>query len=87
MPLDPQAQKLLDLARNAGLPPIFQVPISEARARMAKALTYTGEPEPLAQVEDVIIAGPGGPMTLRHYRSSSGKELPVVAFFTAAAGF
>ncbi len=41
MPLDPQAQKLLDLARNSGLPPINNVPVAEARTRMAKALTYT----------------------------------------------
>jgi acetyl esterase len=81
MPLDPQAQKLLELARNAGLPPISQVPITEARARMAKALTYAGEPEPLANVEDLSIAGPGGPMALRHYRPSLGNELPCVVFF------
>jgi acetyl esterase len=81
MPLDPQAQKLLDLARNSGLPPINNVPVAEARTRMAKALTYTGEPESVAQVEDVVITGPGGPLALRHYRPSLAKELPAVIFF------
>jgi len=81
MPLDIQAQNLLDAARSSGLPPINHVSVAEARARMEKALTYAGEPEPLGYVKDIVIPGPGGLLTLRHYHPSIANTLPAVVFF------
>lgn len=81
MPLDPQAQKLLEMARASGLPPLNQVSVDDARGRMAKALTYTGEPEVRASVEDISMPGSEGNITLRHYRPLKNKTLPAVVFF------
>ena len=81
MPLDPQAQKILDVAKALGLPPVNHLPVAQAHDRMAKALTYTGEPEAVSHVENMAIDGPAGPLGLRHYRPSTSMLLPGILFF------
>jgi len=81
MPLDPQAQQLLDKAKTAmaELPPITKITPEQARARMAKALTFPGEA--VARVEDLWIQAPAGKLRVRHYRPSQETILPGVVFF------
>jgi acetyl esterase len=81
MPLDIQAQILLDIARAEGLPPINQMGLAEARARAAKALTYPGSAPPVFQVRDCSVPRSGGIIALRQYRPSVAEFLPAVFFF------
>jgi acetyl esterase len=82
MPLDPQAQLLLDAARDSGLPPITAVSVAEARARLAKALIYTGEPERVEAVRDFACPGPGGAISIRMYRPDDRRAAaPAVVYF------
>ncbi|PHK95518.1 alpha/beta hydrolase [Pseudoroseomonas rhizosphaerae] len=69
MPLDPGAQRVLDLMRETGRPPMHSLAPAEARA------VFTGsravlqpEPAPVALVEDLTCPGPAGEIRLRHYR-------------------
>jgi acetyl esterase len=78
--LDPQAQDLLDVIGAAGLTPIHDLPVADARERMRATLIGTAEPTALMGVEDVSLASPGGPLRLRLYRPREG-TLPVALFF------
>jgi acetyl esterase len=80
MPLDLQAQEYLEAARRAALPPLPTISLEEGRIRSAKALTYAGAREIVAQVEDIVIPGPGGPLRARHYVPHSNISLPTVLF-------
>lgn len=85
MPLDPGAQRVLDLMREVGRPPMQSLSPQEARA------VFTGsravlqpEPAPVAEVEDLSCPGPAGEIRLRHYRgqgSTSEAVLPCLLFF------
>lgn len=81
MPLHPQAQKLLDVAKAAGLPPLHKVSVTEARARMAAAFTTRGEPEPVCAVKDLQIVASAGEIPARVYRPAVDDSLPAVIFF------
>jgi acetyl esterase len=72
--LDPDVERLLELARKAGRPP-FEA-LTPAQAREAYAASWdilqpsTSE---VASVRDQAITGPGGPLTLRIYRGAGTK--------------
>ncbi|RWA75120.1 MAG: alpha/beta hydrolase [Mesorhizobium sp.] len=67
--LDPQAQKVLDLGRQAGEPPFETGPPDEARRVYEQSFPHLqGEREPVAAVGERTIAGPGGRLMLRLYR-------------------
>lgn len=78
--LDPQAQKLLDAGAASGLPPVYRVPISDARTRMHMGFT-AGPSEPILEWRDLSIPGPAGGITVRTYRDSDATDLPLVVFF------
>jgi acetyl esterase len=79
MPLHPYLQTMVDKA--AALPPIQTVPLDRLRATDVARFT-TGVPKvELPSVEQVTMAGPGGPMALRIYKPSRDTNLPVVVFF------
>ena len=71
MPLDPQAQALLELTAEFRLVPNHQKTAQQARAdtleRTAAMRELGGDPEPLARVEDRVIPGPGGDLPVRIY--------------------
>lgn len=68
-PLDPDARRLLDLIRKAGRPPFEALSPADARAAYAASWEVMQSPGgDVASSEDVTIAGPGGPLTLRVYR-------------------
>jgi acetyl esterase len=81
MPVDPQAQEILDeLARFAG-PPMHTLTPDQAR-KVAKAVSRTlADGEDVASVEDREIPGPGGPLPIRLYRGQAEGELPVLMYF------
>jgi acetyl esterase len=81
MPLDPQAQALLDMMAQSGLPQPWDLPTAaEARAQLA-ATRVPVEPHPVARVENRSIAGPGGDLPVRIYWPSEETGLPVIVFF------
>jgi len=78
--LDPQVQALLDTAAAAGLPPVFTLPVAEARERMRSAFISDGPLEEVHEVAENQILAPGEPIGLRMYRPKSG-VLPLLMFF------
>lgn len=79
MPLDPQAQALLDQMAKLGVPPFHKLTVEEARRNMAAV--YRGEPQDVKRVEDRRIPGPGGEIPVRIYTPESAPPLPLVVFF------
>lgn len=65
--LDPQAQALLDAAKASGLPPVYQLPVAEARERMRAAFISPDEPIGVHAVEDLVVPGPAGGIPIRIY--------------------
>jgi acetyl esterase len=82
MPLDPDAQTLLDMVRAANRPAFETVGAAEARLLyMAGRRVLAPEPMPVAETLDMTMPGPGGPIPLRLYRPSADDRLPVLVFF------
>lgn len=84
LPMDPDAQRLLQLAAEAGYPP-FEA-LSPAQARKAYAASWSIMQTPggeVASVVDTEIAGPGGTLRLRVYRgqgTDARQSLPCLLF-------
>lgn len=84
MPLDPGAQRVLDLIRSFGRPPLHELTPAEARAGNAAARPIL-QPDPpaVAMVADVSCPGPAGPVRLRQYRgrgTADGAVLPCLLY-------
>jgi acetyl esterase len=77
MTLDPVAVPLLEEAAKL-FPPLAEVPLAEARARLRER-PRVGGPE-VEEVTDREIPGPAGPLRVRLYRPGHGTR-PVVVFF------
>ena len=84
MPLDPQAQELLEQMAEFRLVPNHQKTAQQARAdtleRTAAMRELAGDPEPLARVEDRAIPGPGGDLPVRIY-TPEGASGGAILFF------
>src|SRR5438105_7960678 len=82
MPLDPDAQALLDMVKEANRPAFETVTPAEARALfMAGRPVLAPEPMPVAELRDLAIPGPAGPIPARLYRATATGTLPVLVFF------
>ena len=82
MPLDPDAQLLLDLIKEANRPTFETVGAVEARELFnAGRKVLAPEPMPVAETRELTIPGPGGPIPARLYRSAATGVLPVLVFF------
>lgn len=82
MPLDHDAQTLLDMVRVANRPAFETVGAAEARLLyMAGRKVLAPEPMPVAEARELTAPGPGGPIPLRLYRPSADALLPVLVFF------
>lgn len=78
MPIDPQAQVILDMNKAAGLPPMHTLSPAELRARPRPPQP---EPEPVARVVNQTISGPDGDIPVRIYWPEGDGPFPGVAFF------
>ena len=83
--LDPQALALLERAAAAKLLPYARLGHVAARElfRVSRAALSPPVPE-VSLVQDRLIAGPGGPLPLRHYRphgATASESLPALVFF------
>ena len=81
MPLDPQARAVLDTLDAGALPDLASVPPELMRQGFAALLRESGEPEPVAKVEDTVFAGPAGEIPVRVYRPDTGETLPLLVYF------
>jgi acetyl esterase len=81
MALHPQAKALLDFLASAGAPPIEQLPLSEARAVRSEMIESGGPEEPVAEVQNRTVPGPGGPIPIRLYRPVKKDTLPALVYF------
>jgi acetyl esterase len=81
MPLDPQAQALLEqMAADNASERDTQTP-EEARASMRAMAGLLGAGEPMAHVEDRAIPGPNGPIPARIYTPMGTGPFPVLVYF------
>lgn len=82
MPVDPEAQALLDMMAATGVPAISALPVEDARRMVDMMPELSGLiPEPVAKVEDRPIPGPAGQITVRVYTPQGSKPFPVLVFF------
>ncbi len=79
MPLDPQAQSVLDILAEMNLPATHTVSPDEARAN-SKLRPRAQGPE-VAKVEDRKIPGPGSEIPVRIYTPAGPGPFPILAWF------
>ncbi len=79
MPVTAETQAILDM--RAGATPFNEMSPQEAREAMA-ALRPQGEPEPVAQVHEMMVPGPAGDIPARGYLPTDDPStLPTVVYF------
>jgi acetyl esterase len=84
MALDPQVQVLLDLAKKAALPEVWQLTPDQGREQYLMRVNRLKFSEPIFHTEDRRITGPGSDIALRIYRPRELKpaeKLPVLMWF------
>jgi len=81
MALHPQCKAFLDMLASSGAPPIEQLPLAEARAVRSEMIAAGGPEEPVADVQNRSVPGPGGPIAVRVYRPEKNQPLPALIFF------
>ena len=65
--LDPQLAPLIE-ELDAGFPPVHTMTGAQARAVIRSRYVPAAKPEPVAEVRDQTIPGPGGDIPVRIYR-------------------
>ncbi len=82
VPLDPQLQAMRDQRERDNVPPLYAMSLADARAAdLASIREKGGEPEPVYEVTNLKITGPGGELPLRLYRPASERPLPALLYF------
>jgi acetyl esterase/lipase len=80
-PLHPQWQRMREERARAGVRPLYELPLEQARADdLASLKAAGGTPEPVAAVEERTVAGPGGPLAVRLHRPSRAPGLPALLY-------
>src|SRR4249920_834004 len=81
MPLDPQAQKVLDATVALGLPPTEQMTPAEARESMRSRTAALGPVEDVAAVADHRVPVAGGDIAVRVYSPGGAGPHPALVFY------
>ncbi|WP_292980486.1 alpha/beta hydrolase [Mycobacterium sp.] len=79
MILDPQLAPLIE-ALDAGFPPVHTMTGAQARATIRSRFVPPREPEPVADIRDATVPGPGGDISVRVYRPARGGHLPILVY-------
>lgn len=85
--LHPQTQALLELFEKKQLPPVYTLTPGEARRSYRDRIAFT-RPQAcrVAQIQELQVPGPGGPISLRIYRPllrthADARPLPALVYF------
>jgi acetyl esterase len=84
MPLDPQAQHVIDLVKQANAPEFWQLTPDQAREQYRLRVDKLKVREPIHRTEDRRIPGPGSHIAIRIYHPrelKSGEKLPVLVWY------
>lgn len=81
MPLDPQAQALLDQFNVLGGQPLSSMSVTDARRAMMLLSSLRGELAPVRSVADRSIPGPAGDIPVRVYTPAGSAPLPLLVYF------
>jgi acetyl esterase len=81
MPLDPQAQSVLDMLSALGARPLHVMSPDEARRATARLAKLGGRPAPVQRAEDRTVPGPAGPIAVRVYTPPGSGPFPALAYF------
>jgi acetyl esterase len=84
MPLDPQVEIILGLARKANLPEIWQLTPDQGREQYLTRVNKLKFSETIFHTEDRRITGPGSDIALRIYKPreiKTAEKLPVLMWF------
>jgi acetyl esterase len=81
MPVDPEAQVVLDQMREQGLPPFEQMTVDQARELIGHFVEMQAPPPPIATVEDRAIDGPAGQIPIRIYTPVGEAPMPLLVYF------
>ncbi len=84
MAIDPQAQKVLDLIKQAGLPEIWQLTPDQAREQYLMRVSKLALKEQIFRVYDRKIPGLGQDLGIRVYQPrepKTGEKFPVLLWF------
>ncbi|MGD9891380.1 MAG: alpha/beta hydrolase [Dehalococcoidia bacterium] len=81
MALDPQVQAVLDQMATLGLPAFNTLSPEQARRQMEMTRAAAPPGDPVHQVEDRTIPGPGGEIPVRIYRPEGDGPLPALVYF------
>lgn len=79
MMLDPQIAGMIE-ALDSGFPPVHTMTGAQARAAILSRAVTSATPEPVAEVVDRQIPGPGGAVPVRIYRPAADGPLPVLVY-------
>jgi acetyl esterase len=75
-------QAVRDRSERDDVPPLYTMSLAEARAAdLASIRQGGGEPEPVYEVTDLTIPGPGGELPLRLYRPARERPRPALLYF------
>ena len=81
MPVDPQAQALLDMLTTMNVPPMHTQSVAEVRASYDAMAQFRGAQEEVHTVENRAIPGPAGEFTLVIYTPEGTGPFPVLVYF------
>jgi len=71
-----------DQSERDGVPPLYTLSLADARAAdLASIKQKGGEPEPVYEVVNLKIPGPGGELPLRLYRPARERPRPALLYF------
>lgn len=81
MTLAPEiAQQLAD-QKAAGLPQVWEAPVSVIRELTQGRVAFAGQPEPIHSVVNRFIPGPTADLPIRVYRPNNDQKAPAMVYF------
>lgn len=81
MPLDPQAQALLEQLAASGAPPLHELSVAEARQVIVDLFGIPGEPESVGKVTNRRIPEAAGDIPMRIYTPEGNGPFPILVYF------
>jgi acetyl esterase len=79
MPVDPEIAALLEAGRAA--PQTHTLSVPDARAQYEARTAAMAPPAVVARVEERVMPGPGGPLSIRVYTPEGSGPFPLLVFF------